>query len=272
MASVEVKRAGPVPYREAVPEGEPSRPALVGVHGFPESSRMWVPLLEAAAEAGHRAAAPDLYGLGDCDGSFGPATFENTRARFDEWMDSLGLGEVVVVVHDWGGFIGLSWACDHPDDTIGLVISAAGFFADGRWHDLAETLRSPQGEAIVGAVDRDGFAALINAGDQVFDEAEVDAYWAPFADDGRGQRATLEFYRSMDFAKLGPWQGKLGELGVPALILWGAGDPYAPMSSARRFEREIPGARLVALEGAGHFVFDQERQRCVAEVLELLAS
>jgi pimeloyl-ACP methyl ester carboxylesterase len=42
------------------------------------------------------------------------------------------------------------------------------------------------------------------------------------------------------------------------------------MGGAKRFEREIPGATLVAIEGAGHFVFDQEQERCVAEVLTFL--
>ena len=62
----------------------------------------------------------------------------------------------------------------------------------------------------------------------------------------------------MDFYKLEPYQGKLAELGVPTLLLWGAEDEFAPLGGARRFEREIPGAKLVALEGAGHFVFDQQ--------------
>ena len=99
---------------------------------------------------------------------------------------------------------------------------------------------------------------LLNTdGKTIFSEAEIDAYWAPF-ERGDGQRATLEFYRSMDFEKLKPWQGKLGAIGVRTLILWGADDPFAPLAGAHRFEREIPGAKLVAFDGVGHFVFDEE--------------
>ena len=107
---------------------------------------------------------------------------------------------------------------------------------------------------------------MLNAGARCSTTPTIDAYWAPFADNGRGQRATLEFYRSMDFEKLEPWQGKLAELGVPTLLLWGAEDPFAPLAGARRFEREIPGARLVAIEGAGHFVFDEQPERCAQAV------
>jgi haloalkane dehalogenase len=234
---------------------------------------MWGPLMEALADAGRRALAPDLYGLGDST-DFGPATFENSLERFGEWVDALGLERVAVVVHDWGGFIGLAWACSNPDRVDALVVSNTGFFADGKWHGMAKLLRSEQGEEIIGALDRDGFTALMNSNGEVFDEAELDAYWAPFAPeaDGRGQRATLEFYRSMDMEKLEPWQGKLAEIGAPALLVWGAEDRFAPLAGAKRFEREIPGARLVAIEGGGHFVFDEHRERAVAETVGFLGA
>ena len=74
----------------------------------------------------------------------------------------------------------------------------------------------------------------------------------------------------MDFEKLAPYEGGLASLGVPTLLLWGAEDKFAPMGGAKRFEREIPGSRLVAFEGAGHFVFEHERERCVAEILSVL--
>lgn len=270
MAEVRREREGPIAYREAAPDGGTTGTPVVCVHGFPESSRMWGPLLEALASAGRRGLAPDLYALGDST-DFGPATFENSLERFGAWIEALGLDRLALVVHDWGGFVGLAWACEHPERIEALVISQIGFFPDGKWHGMAQALRGDQGEAIVGALARDGFAGLLNSAGEVFDEADVDAYWAPFAD-GRGQRATLEFYRSMDFEKLARWDGKLAELGVPALILWGAEDRFAPLAAAKRLEREVPGARLVAIEGAGHFVFDQFTQRCVAETVAFLCS
>jgi len=269
VTGVELHRDGPVAWREARPDGDQTGIAVVCVHGFPQSSRMWTGLMEALAERGHRAVAPDLYALGD-SADFGAATFEHTRERFAEWIDSLDLGRIVLIVHDWGGFVGLAWACEHPERIEALVISDSGFFADGKWHGMAEGMRSDQGEALVGALEREGFATVLNGGREIFGADDVDAYWAPFADNGRGQRATLEFYRSMDFPKLAPWQGKLGELGAPTLLLWGADDPFAPLAGARRFQREIPGAKLVAIEGAGHFVIDEERERCIDEILAFL--
>ena len=268
MAAVELKREGALAYREAIPEGAESDPPVVLVHGFPESSRMWVPLMEALAAAGRRSIAPDLYGLGDSDDG-GPATYERNVEAFSGLLETLDLGRVALVVHDWGGFIGLTWACEHPDSVEVLVLSDTGFFADGKWHGMAEAIRGEQGEQIVAALERDGFAALLRAGDAPFSDEDIEAYWRPF-EDGTGQRKTLEFYRSMDFEKLAPYQGRLGELDVPALLLWGAEDQFAPIASAKRFERELPHTQLVALD-AGHFVFDEQPERCAEEVVGFLA-
>jgi haloalkane dehalogenase len=230
---------------------------------------MWEPLMNALSAQGRRCVAPDLYCLGDSDDP-GPATFERNLEALGVLHDELGLGRVAIVVHDWGGFIGLAWACENPDLVSALVISDTGFFADGKWHGMAEAMRSPQGEVIVAGLDRDGFAGLLRADGATFSEEDVDAYWRPFAE-GRGREATLEFYRSMDFEKLAPYDGKLAELAVPTLLVWGADDQFAPLAGARRFEREIPGARLAAFEGAGHFVFDQEPERTTREVCDFLA-
>jgi haloalkane dehalogenase len=258
-----------IPYLEAAPLGPASGDPVLLVHGFPESSRMWRALMAALSEAGRRCVAPDLYCLGDSTDP-GPATFERNLEQLTGLHEELGLERVALVVHDWGGFIGLAWACEHRDLVSALVISDTGFFSDGKWHGMAEAMRSDQGEALVAALDRDGFAAVLRADGAEFAEDDVDAYWRPF-EQGRGREATLEFYRSMDFEKLTPYEGRLGELGVPTLLLWGAEDKFAPIGGAYRFAKEIPGARVVALEGAGHFVYDQEPGATTAEVVGFLA-
>jgi haloalkane dehalogenase len=85
-------------------------------------------------------------------------------------------------------------------------------------------------------------------------------YFKALGDETR-RRGVLELYRSGDFEKLAPYEGKLAALGVPTLILWGGDDPFAPLASAQRFEREIPGAELVVIEGTGHFVVDDAPDR-----------
>ena len=57
---------------------------------------------------------------------------------------------------------------------------------------------------------------------------------------------------------------------MPTLLLWGADDPFAPLASAHRFEREIPGSELVVLEGTGHFVVDDAPDRYAEALLRWL--
>jgi haloalkane dehalogenase len=81
----------------------------------------------------------------------------------------------------------------------------------------------------------------------------------------------LELYRSFDLDnELQPYQGKLAALEVPTLVLWGSQDEYIPLDFASRFAREIPGSRLVLLEGVRHFLFDDEPERCADEVISFL--
>jgi haloalkane dehalogenase len=243
-------------------------PPVVLLHGLGATNASMLPTLWDLARD-HRAIAPDLPGFGDSPPD-PPGTWRHHVETLEELRTDQELERVALVGHDWGGLIGLRWACDHPDAVWAVVASDTGFFADGRWHGMAEAVRSEQGEQIVAAIDRAGFEGLLRSSAPFGDE-DIEAYWRPFAE-GRGQRATLDFYRSMDFSKLAPYDGCLAGLGVPTLLLWGADDEFAPIAGARRFEREIPGARLVAIEGAGHFVFDQEPERCAREVVSFLES
>ena len=72
-----------------------------------------------------------------------PATWGSHTERLEAFRTELGLDRVVLVVHDWGGLIGLRWACDHPAAARAIVISSTGFFSDGQWHGLADAMRTP---------------------------------------------------------------------------------------------------------------------------------
>jgi haloalkane dehalogenase len=256
-------------YREA---GDPGAPVVLLVHGYPESSYMWRHAMDAAADAGFRAIAPDLPGYGDSEPD-APGTWERHVDALERFRSELGLDGVVLVTHDWGVMIGLRWACDHPGAARALVISDGGFFADRRWHDLANTMRTPgEGEKLMEGFTREGFEALMGQASRGIGPDAVEEYWKGFADDVR-RRGHLELYRSGDFDKLEPYEGCVAGLGVPALVLWGAEDRFAGVKMAHRFHDEIAGSQLVVLDGAGHFVWEDEPEassRALAEFLERL--
>jgi pimeloyl-ACP methyl ester carboxylesterase len=256
----ELPLAGGLAYRQARPEGgADAAPVVLLVHGWPESSYMWREALRAAARAGYRALAPDLPGYGDSPPD-PPGTWERHIEALERFHAALGLEQVVLVTHDWGVPIGLRWACDRPGLATALVISDGGFFADRRWHDLANLLRTPgEGERFIENLDRSGFDAALRGAFGFSDEA-LDEYWKGLSDPIRA-RGALELYRSGDFEKLEPYSGKLAALGLPTLILWGGQDRFAGVKMAHRFHDELPGSQLVVVEDAGHFVWEEEPQR-----------
>jgi haloalkane dehalogenase len=252
-------------HREA---GPPDGRVALLLHGFPQSSHMWEPVMPAIAAAGWRAIAPDFAGFGD-SAPDPPGTWERQVDGLERFRSALGVERCVPVVHDWGGLIGLRWACEHPDAVDALAISSSGFFPDGKWHGMAQALRTPEvGEQAMAGLDREGFGAMLRASSPAFDDAALDDYWKGLADESR-RRNALELYRSGDFEKLVAGY-RLADLGVPVLLVWGEHDEFAPLAGAHRFERELPGTELVVVEGAGHFVWDEQPERCAAALTAFL--
>ena len=251
-------------HREA---GPADGPVALLVHGFPQSSYMWREVMPALADAGWRALAPDLAGFGDSPVD-PPGTWERQVEALERFRREQGVERCVPVMHDWGGLIGLRWACEHPDAVRALAISSSGFFPDGKWHGMAKALRTPEvGEQALGGLDRNGLAAVLAASSPAFDDQAIDEYWKGLADEAHRANA-LELYRSGDFEKLAGY--RLADLGVPVLLLWGESDEFAPLASAHRFQRELPDTELVVIEGAGHFVWDEQPERCAAVLTAFL--
>jgi haloalkane dehalogenase len=249
--------------------GDREDPAVLLVHGYPESSHMWRPALEALAARGLYAIAPDLPGYGDSPpGAGGTNTWERHVETLEELRTDQDLDRVALVGHDWGGLIGLRWACDHPEAVWAIVASDTGFFSDARWHDMAKAMRTAgRGEELVDGMTRERLDHIMRSFSPGIDDRAVDEYFKAFADEPR-RRGQLELYRSGDFETLEAYDGRLAALGVPFLALWGENDPFAPVSGAHRFEREIPGARVQVIPGTGHFVFEDAPE----EAAEALAA
>src|SRR4051812_42880187 len=158
--------------------GDPAQPAVLLVHGYPASSFMWGPALHALADRGLYALAPDLPGFGDSEPD-PPGTWERHVEALERFR---GDRRVALVGHDWGGLIGMRWACDHPDAVWAVVASDTGFFADGRWHAMAAALRTPgQGEELVDGMTRDNFAGLVRSVSAGMTDEHVDEYFKAYA-------------------------------------------------------------------------------------------
>jgi haloalkane dehalogenase len=252
-------------YRES---GPADGPVALLLHGFPQSSYMWEGVMPALADAGWRAIAPDFAGFGDSPPD-PPGTWERRVESLEGFRRELGIERCVPVVHDWGGLIGLWWACEHPEAVEALVISSTGFFPDGRWHGMAKALQEPDvGERALEAIDRDGFGQMLRSQCPAMSDEALDDYWKAYADEDR-RRGQLEMYRSGDFRKLERFD--LASLGVPVLLVWGEDDEFAPLAGAHRFERELPDTELAVVPGARHFVWEDAPEECAEALTAFLA-
>lgn len=255
-------------YREASPETDRGLAPVLCVHGFPESSYMWRELLPAIAGTGRRAFAPDLPGYGD-SAPDPPGTWERHVEALDRFADELALDQVVLIVHDWGGLVGIRWACENRDRIAGLVLSNTGFFADGRWHGFAKTLRTPgEGEQVAEAMTADLLGQTLRAQCPAFSDEAV-AEYVKFAATPEGRQGMLDLYRSGDFEKIAAYHGCLESMDVPTIALWGEHDEFAPIAGGYRFKKALPDCEVIHVE-AGHFVYAEAPDRCAAEVTKFL--
>jgi pimeloyl-ACP methyl ester carboxylesterase len=118
-------------YREAGPQGAP---AVLLLHGFPSSSRMWQPLLDRLTDR-FRLVAPDYPGFGhsDAPGHMEFAyTFDHLAAVVGHFAQALGLTKYTLVMQDYGGPLGFRLAIAHPERLEALIVQNAVAHEDGR--------------------------------------------------------------------------------------------------------------------------------------------
>ena len=181
--------------------------AVVFLHGNPTSSFLWRHVMAAMAGAG-RLIAPDLIGMGDSDKlpDSGPERYTLAEhARFlDAWMTAVVPdGPVTLVVHDWGGPLGLRWARLNADRVRAIVYmeTLVRPMAMSEWPDairgLFGGLRSDAGDAMI--LDKNIFVERILPGSilRELSGEEMAEYRRPFVQPGEDRRPTLTWPRQI---------------------------------------------------------------------------
>ena len=256
-------QAGPADDREAV----------VFLHGNPGPAADWEPLVAAAGARGMRAVAWDAPGFG---GAVTPPGFVQTVDAHAEFIAravaALGIDRVHLVAHDFGGPLGLRWAAAHPQRFASAVLIGTGALPGYSWHALARVWRTPLlGELFMATTTRPGFRLLLRRGRRKpLPRSFVDRMYDGF---GRAtRRAVLDLYRSVpDVGAAGTELARaLAPLDRPALVLWGARDPYLRVEHAERQREAFLHAEVQVLEHAAHWPFVDEPELVRRAVIEFL--
>jgi haloalkane dehalogenase len=252
-------------YVDERPE-EQERGTFLLLHGEPTWAYLYRDWIAPLVTAGYRVVAPDHFGFGRSDKPTDDDwyTIARHRAALDHLVRTLDLGDVHLVVQDWGGPIGLCTA----DADLGRYRRA--FILNTWLHDdtfeYSEGVRNwhaaatdpaflggdmPTGSIVAGTLRRPGHdvAAVTAAFDAPFTGVESKAgarrfpFCIPFAEPELGD-ATLQ---AEVRAHLRTWP-------IPVHVVFGDADPVFPFESGERWAAEIEGATLDRIEGAGHFL------------------
>ena len=255
-------------------QGDP----ILFVHGTPTWSFEYRHLIRALSLQ-HRCIAPDHLGFGLSER---PAGFdyrpESHAAVLAQFADRLGLDRFTLVVHDYGGPIGLPLALERPGRVRRLVVLNSWMWS------FADEARLARGARLLGG----GFGRFLYRwanlslrallpyayGDrQKLTRAIHRQYLAAFPDvDSRG-RVLWALARgllgsSAHFDSL--WQRREQLATIPALLLWGMRDRALPPAMLGRWRQALPQARVVELPDAGHWPHEEVPEVVVAELEQFL--
>jgi haloalkane dehalogenase len=250
---------------------------VVFLHGEPTWSFLWRKVIGPVRDAGFRCIAPDLPGFGRSDKPVDLAWY-----TYDRHVDSvapllaeLDLREATIVVHDWGGPIGLRLAVEHPDRIARIVILDTGLFTGHqrmtkawiRFRDFVERTEDlPVGFLVRGACKRD-------PGDEV-----IAAYDAPYPSPSAkaGARAfPLMLPTSPEMPGAAAGQRVVEALRTdrrPKLVLWADSDPVLPLETGRRFTAALGVEVDHVIEDASHFLQEDAGPRIGELIADWLAS
>jgi haloalkane dehalogenase len=257
---------------------EGSGPAVVMVHGTPTWSFLYRDLITALSSS-YRVIAPDNLGFGLSDK---PARWGYTPAdhakNLSVLVDHLDLDDFVLVVHDFGGPIGLSLAIEQPQRVRGLVLfntwmwSLAGTRAEKMSHIMATGF----GRFLYTRLNLSPRALIPAAfGDRKALTRDVHRHYIrPF---GAPAERIGAWTLARELGASGPWYEDLWQrreaiTDKPALLLWGMKDPAFGPEALDRWRGEMLGARIVELPEAGHFVQEEAPERAAAEVRTFLGA
>jgi pimeloyl-ACP methyl ester carboxylesterase len=262
-------------YREA---GDPARPAIILLHGFPTSSHMYRDLIPLLADKFH-VIAPDYIGFGQSDAPSAQDfrySFDSLTAHMAGLFEQLGLTSYILYMQDYGGPVGFRLFAQHPDRIKGFVIQNANAYLEGVG-DMPKQIFLPlwnKRDATTEAAARGFLAAgttkfqyqvgaknpqAISPDNWTLDQALLDR---PGTD--AYQLDLLEDYKS-NVALYDTWHEAFRQHQPKALIVWGKNDPFFIQAGAEAFLHDLPQAKLVWLD-AGHFVLDENAAKIAAEI------
>ena len=264
---------------------EGSGETVVAVHGNPTWSFYYRDLV-SDLRSDHRVVVPDHMGCGLSDKP-GDDRYDYTlRRRIDDFgslMDSLALEEINLVVHDWGGMIGMGWAVHHPERIKRLVIlnTAAFHLPKSKpfpWQ-LGMVRNTPLGPLMVRGFNSFARGAThLGCTRKRMSKSVRDAYCAPY-DSWSDRIATLRFVEDIPLRPGEPGYDIVsdteGRLDVfadrPVLVCWGDKDFVFDHHFLAEWREIYPHAEVHQFADCGHYILEDASEEIIPLIRRFFA-
>ncbi|MFF8096170.1 alpha/beta fold hydrolase [Streptomyces sp. NPDC016675] len=250
-------------YRESLPD-RADAPVLLLLHGFPSGSHQFRRLIDVLGSR-YRLIAPDYPGFGHTQVPDGfTYSFDRLADITEGFARQLGLDRFVMYVFDFGAPVGFRLAERHPEWIAGLVVQNGNAYEDGlsdaaRGVLLADP-QEPGTEAALGDLltlpgTRYQYEAGVTDPELIPPDGwTLDQHFLDQPGRKEAQLALFFDYRT-NIGSYGRWQAWLRRQMPPALITWGAHDPFFIAPGAHAYLRDLPDAELHLLD-TGHFALE----------------
>jgi pimeloyl-ACP methyl ester carboxylesterase len=259
--------------------GNPERPTIVLLPGYPSSTRAYIRLMDRLATTWH-AVAIDYPGFGSSDPLPDGPTFDRLAEVTAEAIDSLGIDEYVIYMFDFGAPVGFRIALEHDQRVRGIVTQNANTYVEGFGPGVA-ALSEWWADRDGGQAAVDGFVSL--AGTQLqwqagaLDPEHIDPEQA-LADQrvldlpGRADymKALLWDYQNNP-PRYDTWQAWLRQRQPTVLAIWGKNDPFFIPAGAEAFARDVSDTTVVLLD-TGHFALEEEADAISDHIGQLMTT
>jgi len=239
-------------------------PALILLHGYAETSRMWTPILPLLGEK-FTVIAPDLPGIGDSEIPANGRDMKTAAVRIHELARSLGVQKARVVGHDIGLMVAYAYAAQFPSEVEKLVVMDAFLPGVGDWGAVYNNpgfwhfrFNGPTPEALVQGRERTYFEYFWNdlAADKTrsLPEADRKAYTEAYARPGR-MRAGWAYFVSFQQAAKDFAQLSQTKLTMPVLAI--GGEKSLGEFLGQQMKLVATDVTAVVLRDTGHWVLEE---------------
>lgn len=253
-------------YREA---GNPIKPTILLLHGFPSSSHMFREILVELSDEYHLI-APDYPGFGFSilpDSMNFEYTFTNISSLIQEFLKQLKIDKFYLLMQDYGGPIGFRIALNQPDSILGLIIQNANIYKEGlgewaqkigsysinkdykglkKYKNHLMSLKGIKEQYLTGARNPEKIDPISYLTDYAFISRKGVK---------KNQSILFDDY-SNNFPKYTEWQKFLKEKQPPTLIVWGNNDKFFNSQGAKAYKNDLKNP-TIKLYDSGHFMLEE---------------